>query len=52
MRGSKAADGAGPVSYTHLDVYKRQAVSYALNIPLEYVKAGLKKARVSGRRCV
>ena len=25
------------------------AVSYALNIPLEYVKAGLKKARVSGR---
>lgn len=25
------------------------AVSYALNIPLEYIKAGLKKARVSGR---
>ncbi|MCI8645335.1 MAG: UDP-N-acetylmuramoyl-L-alanyl-D-glutamate--2,6-diaminopimelate ligase [Firmicutes bacterium] len=25
------------------------AISYALNIPLEYVKAGLKKARVSGR---
>lgn len=25
------------------------AISYALNIPLQYVKAGLKKARVSGR---
>lgn len=25
------------------------AISYALNVPLKYVKAGLKKARVSGR---
>ena len=31
--------GAGPVSYTHLDVYKRQANDYAITLPLDDVQA-------------
>ena len=39
--------GLTPVSYTHLDVYKRQTIVYVAGIAFNYITAALEKRRVT-----